>query len=43
VSDCCLTPNEQFVSNIIARKHYISMRWWWCLLCTRSTRLAGFL
>jgi len=22
----------------MARTSYISMRWWWCPLCTRSTR-----
>ena len=42
VSDCCLTPEEQFVSLIMVRTSYISMRWW-CLLCTRPTCLVGFL
>jgi len=31
VSDCCLTPNEQFFSYI--------MRWQWCSLCTKPTAL----
>jgi len=39
VRDCYITPNEQFVSYIMARTSHISMRWWWCPLCTRSTRL----
>jgi len=26
----------------MARTSNISMRWWWCLLCTRPTYLAGF-
>jgi hypothetical protein len=26
----------------MARTSYISMRWWWCPLCTRQTRLVGF-
>jgi len=38
VSDCCLTPSEQFVSYIMTRTNYISLRWWWCPLCTRQTR-----
>jgi len=29
----------QFVSYIMARTSHISMRWWWCPLCRRSTRL----
>jgi hypothetical protein len=36
--DCCLKPSEHFFSYIIARASYISMRWWWCPLCTRPTR-----
>ena len=43
VSDCCLTPSEQFFSHIMARRKYISMRWKWCLLCTRPRRFFGFL
>jgi len=39
VIDCCLTPNEQYFIYIIARTSHILMRWWWCLLCTRPTRL----
>jgi len=27
----------------MARKSYILMKWWWCLLCTRQTGLLGFL
>jgi hypothetical protein len=42
MSDCCLTPVEQFFSCIMARTSYISMRWW-CLLCTRPTDLVGLL
>jgi len=46
VSDCCLTSSEKIFNYIIARTSYICMRWsWcpWCLLCTRTTCLAGFL
>jgi len=45
LSDCCLTPGEQFFSYIIERTSYISMRWWWwwwwwwCLLYTWPIRL----
>jgi len=44
-------PNEEFVSNIMSRTSYnimsrtsyILMSWWyWCPLCTRPTRWAGF-
>jgi len=38
VSDCCLTPNEQYVGYIMARTSYILM--WLCLLCTKPTRLS---
>jgi hypothetical protein len=31
-----LTPSQQFISYIMVRKGYISIRWW-CLLCTRPT------
>ena len=34
---------DQFVCYIMVRTSYISMRRWWCLLCTRQTRLIGFL
>jgi len=27
----------------MARTSTFSIRWWWCPLCTRPTRLAGFL
>ena len=43
VSDCCLMPIQQFFSYIMARTSWFSMRWWWGLLCTRPTVLAGFL
>ena len=45
VSDCCLTQTQQFFSYmyIIARTSYFSMRWWWCPLCSRSTRIVVFL
>jgi len=26
----------------MTRTNYISMRWWWCLLCTRPTCWLGF-
>jgi len=42
VSDCCLTPSEQFFSYIMARTTSFSMRWWWDLLCTKPTRLLDF-
>jgi len=42
-SDCCLTPNEQSFSYIMAGPCYISTLgfrwWWWCLLYTRPTHL----
>jgi len=39
MSDCCLTSNETFVSQIMARTSYSLMRWWWWYpLCTRPTR-----
>jgi len=34
---------EQFFSYILARTNYISVRWWWCLFCTRPTCWLGFL
>jgi hypothetical protein len=43
LSDCCLSLSEQFFSYILAGTSYISMRWWWCLLCTRPTSLVEFL
>jgi hypothetical protein len=42
VSDCCLTPTQQFFSYIMARTSYFSMRWWSGSLCTRPTCLVGF-
>ena len=36
VSDCCLTPTQQFFSYVMARTSYFSMR------CTRPTHLVGF-
>jgi hypothetical protein len=38
VSDCCLTPIQQFFSYIMGRTSKFSMRWWWGSLCTRPTR-----
>jgi len=35
VSDCCLTPTQQFFSYIMAGTNKVSMKWWWGLLCTR--------
>jgi len=29
VSDCCLTPTQQFFSCSMARTNYFSKRWWW--------------
>jgi hypothetical protein len=43
VSDCCLTPIQQFFSYIMARISLFSMRWWWGPLCSRPTRWVGFL
>ena len=42
VSDYCLMSNEQFSSYIMTRISYITMRWCWCPLGTRSTRLVEF-
>ena len=39
-SNCCVTPIQQFFSYIMVRASYISMRWWWCLLCNRPTLLS---
>ena len=44
VSDCCLTPTQQFFSYIMSRTSYLSMRrWQWGPLHTRPTRLVEFL
>jgi len=46
MSECCLAVIQQFINYIIARTSYFSMRWWWgwgCPLCTKSTRLVGYL
>jgi hypothetical protein len=43
VSNCCLTPTQQFFSYIMARTSQFSTRWWWGPLCTRPTGLGGFL
>ena len=43
VSNCCITLNKKYFSYIMARTNYFLMRWWWCLLCTGLTCLAGFL
>ena len=41
VSECCLMPRKQLFRYIImAGTSYISMRWWWNLLCTRPTLLS---
>jgi len=37
VSNCYLTPSDQFFSYIMVRASYISIRWLWCPLCTRPT------
>jgi hypothetical protein len=38
VSDCCLTPIQQFFSHIMTRTSSFSVRWWWWgSLCTRPT------
>jgi hypothetical protein len=39
VSDCWLTPTQQYFSYIMASRSYFPMRWRWGPLCTRSTRL----
>jgi len=36
-------PNEQFFCYIMVRTRCISMRWWWCPLCTRSTLSWSFI
>jgi hypothetical protein len=41
MSDCCLPPSEHIFCNIMATIIYISMTWWECPLCTRSTRWVG--
>jgi len=39
VSECGLTPNEQFFSYIMMRTSCILMgRWWWRPICTRPKR-----
>jgi len=37
-----LVPSDQFFSYIMVRMSYISMRWWWCLLCIRPTLSVGY-
>ena len=39
MSDCCWTSVGNISAYIVARTSYISMRWWWCQLCTRSVLL----
>jgi len=43
--DCCVMPIHKWT--ILQLYHgenkLHSMRWWWCLLCTRSTRSVGLL
>ena len=41
-SDCCLTPREQFCSNIKTKTSYFQMIRCWCLLSTRPTHRAGY-
>ena len=43
MSDCHLTPREHF-SAVSWREqvHFNLMRWWRCLLCTRSTHLGCY-
>jgi hypothetical protein len=43
VSDCCLTPTQQFFNYVMARTSWFSMRWIWGPLCNRLTCLVGFL
>jgi hypothetical protein len=43
MSDCCLTPIQQFIRYIMAETSYFSMRWWWDPLCSRSTRWVFFI
>ena len=42
MSDCCLTPIQQYFSYIMATTSSFSMRWWWGPLCSRQTRWVGF-
>jgi len=39
-SDWCLMPSKQLSNskgyNIMVRTSCISLRWWWCLLCTKQ-------
>jgi len=39
VSDCCLTPSQQFFIQIRAGTSHMSIRWWWYWLCTKRRRL----
>jgi hypothetical protein len=41
-SNWCWMPNEQYFKYIMMRTNYISMRWWWCVLCTRSNTTCWF-
>ena len=41
--DCWLTPSEKCSSYVTAETIYIPIMWFWCPLCTRPTRLVGFL
>ena len=40
---CCFTLSDQLISYIIVRTSYISIRWCWCTLFTRSTYIVAFL
>ena len=50
--DGCLMPSEQFLAILWWEPVtfwwdkvtiWLGMRWWWCLLCTKPTRLVVFL
>jgi hypothetical protein len=36
-----LKPTQIFFCFIIVKVIWFSMRWWWCVLCTRPTHLVG--
>jgi len=42
MSDCCLIPSKQFAKPFYGENKLLSMRWWWCRLCTRPPRLVRF-
>ena len=43
VSDCCLTPCQQILSYIMARKKLLFDPTFLCLFCTRPTCLVGLI